>query len=193
MRILTSLLLLITAALAIGQDDGIRWRQYVNRRWGFCVSYPVNWDAMQALNGGGIALTPKAAGALVTEQITVGGSLNRPRLADQHDSTLDDNFDDELGALRQFGGSELEVLERKASELKGVPSLVTKIRFKAAKGSAAGPGGSRVQQSIWSIKDGVVFILTLKARPEGFADLSPLFDRVVGTFRFGCVPPEKLP
>jgi hypothetical protein len=57
-----------------------------------------------------MALPPKADGSLVTEQITVGGSSNRPRLADRHDSTLDDNFDDELSALRQFGGSEIEVL-----------------------------------------------------------------------------------
>src|ERR1700680_4933672 len=125
---LFSYVLLVALFTQSAQPWQSQWRHYKNERWGFCLTYPQNWEIDEGTNKAGIAVSPpqdRPSGFL--SQISVGallaGKQNGRTLTVEENLAAEDDF------LRENGASELATLDKHSVTVKGHKALARTITY----------------------------------------------------------------
>jgi hypothetical protein len=181
-----SLALLLMAVLTAQASFAARtgWKRYRNERWGFCLAYPSNWETDEGVNKAGIGIYPpqnRPDGLL--SQLSIG-ALPNARSRNEAFPTLEENFNGVQDVLRSEGATEMTILEKRNADFLQKPALFTKIRYKEAVS-----GIIWIEERInFKTQDEILYSMELKARPEEFSELEPIFNVMVyNTFRMNCV------
>jgi hypothetical protein len=159
------------------------WKQYVNGRADFCVSYPSRWYKGDAFEGAGLFVetgVKKFSKPLGEIDVTVlEVSAATPQAVPV---SLVDNFQVHLEGLRKFEGAQrMKVLEQREGNLAGNPALFTKDSFYDPQDHA------EWRDEMVFVKYGKqIYRLELQCRADQVARFEAPFLHVIATFQPGC-------
>jgi hypothetical protein len=159
------------------------WKQYVNERSDFCVSYPSRWYKGDAFEGAGLFVetgVKKFSKPLGEIDVTVLQAV--PEAAQTVTVSLAEDFKVHLEGLKKFEGAQhMRVLEQREGELAGRPALFTKDSFYDPQDHA------EWMDEIVFVKYGQqVYRMELQCRADQLARFEAVFVHVMNTFQPGC-------
>jgi hypothetical protein len=173
----------IPTGLAQVPAEAVQLKPYHNSRWSFCVSYPAGWDLNESLDGAGIRVSKGGRAPVVS--ITVGALPSQPRgfltgdFDDDTPMTLRENGQYYLKNLGDQPDRKVEVQETRSTQIAGVPAVWTRVRLEDRT-------DVRVEESIWLLRKGAVFSLSLNCKSSDFALYDLVFRQVLETFKPDC-------
>jgi hypothetical protein len=159
-------------------------RKYENKNYNFTFEYPSGWSMYEGFDGNGVSIYPPSKEKSPWRpMISVGGSVGQPSEKDEsRPRTILEDLASLLQALRELQdpATNLSVVEQRDITLQGLPGIVSTVKFEQ------GPSNQR-----WILKhillhtkdDSVTYHLSLLCHSGDSSALSPVFDKVVGTFR----------
>jgi len=160
-------------------------RTYHNKRWDFCVEYPATWGISESYTRNGAYVYPRRKERpFMGPTISFGGEVAQSDETDpSRHETLEASFlgsVEEMKHSRQF--KDVEILEKHSTEFLGYPALASTIRFSYTTSQVTWVGKDLVLQR----PDGFNFFVSVETPAEELATMTPVFEDVVRSFRFGC-------
>ena len=159
---------------------------YLNKRWGFCVSYPEDWSKQEGLNMAGIRISrPSVQPAAF---ISFGALPDQPRglitgdIGDDVPMTLAENSQAYLQQSRVLEA--VEVLENRPTHLLGNQAISTLIKYSQH-------DGTWMEKTIWLLRAGALYTFSLKSKSAEFPHIEPVFHNMVNIFKFDCARPSR--
>lgn len=177
-------LFIVPASAGSASKQDSAWKRYHNPQWGYCVSYPSRWLKGDAFDGAGIFVEAGVrrrsrpvgeidVGALPNQSNTVGDPLA---------FTLIQSLQAHLDGLKKFErAEEMEVLEKRDTQLFGSSALFTKDRYYDPQDRA-----KWIDEIVFANRNQTLYRLELECRADQLARFEPVFTHVVSTFQFGC-------
>lgn len=170
------------------RDDGA-WKNYYNRQAGYCVDYPSHWVSGEAFEGSGFFLLPapnRHSSSLAEIDGAVLPEGLRPEAAlpgNAASFTLIEEAQLHVEHLGKFGLAEQpKLVEQHDTLLFGSPALFTEDSYYDPQNHQA-----MVDEIVFANHAGMLYRLELASRADELDRFEPVFQRLVGSFRFNCV------
>jgi hypothetical protein len=148
------------------------------------VDYPARWISGEALDGAGFFLKP-GPNRHRTSLAEIDGTVFPDGAAG---TTLIEEARFHADDLRKFElAQQLRLLDQHDTLLFGSPALFTRDTYYDPQNHA-----TMVDEIVFAVHAGMLFRLELASREDELSRFEPVFQHLVGSFRFDC-PAHRLP
>ncbi len=160
------------------------WKQYQNKRWGYCVSYPARWIKGDAYDGAGLFVKTGLTKFSASPSGEIDVSVQELPSPLKRDVALDlaDSVQFHLKGIVKFQRAQgMEVMETRQMTLADSPALFTKDKYVDPLERV-----SWMEEVIFVSQGDQLYRLELVCLAKDAGRFQRVFQQVVNSFSFHC-------